>query len=122
MGLRAMTTAEFRFYEELNDHLPAARRKRAFSLAFDGTPAVKDVIEALDVPHTEIDLILVNGRSVRFSHRLRGGERVAVYPVFERISAASHAVCACSDSILCIQRISMTTSWLPFRYVSTGFS
>jgi uncharacterized protein with PIN domain len=36
------------------------------------------------VPHTEIDLILVDGRSVTFSHRLRGGERVAVYPVFER--------------------------------------
>jgi len=79
-----MPTAEFRFYEELNDHLPASRRKRSFIHTFDGTPAVKDVIEALGVPHTEIDLILVNGRSVRFSQRLRGGERVAVYPMFER--------------------------------------
>ena len=76
--------AELRFYEELNDYLPPERRKRAFTHAFDGTPAVKDVIEALGVPHTEVDLILVDGRSVRFSHRLRGGERVAVYPVFER--------------------------------------
>ncbi len=77
-------TAEFRFYEELNDFLPSARRKRAFAHAFDGTPGVKDVIESLGVPHTEIDLILVDGESVRFSHRLRGGERVAVYPMFER--------------------------------------
>ncbi|HEY2590885.1 MAG TPA: Mut7-C RNAse domain-containing protein [Steroidobacteraceae bacterium] len=77
-------TAEFRFYEELNDFLPAARRKRAFAHAFDGTPGVKDVIESLGVPHTEIDLILVDGESVRFWHRLRGGERVAVYPMFER--------------------------------------
>jgi hypothetical protein len=37
------------------------------------------------VPHTEVDLILVDGTSVRFSHKLRGGERVAVYPVFERL-------------------------------------
>jgi len=79
-----MPTAEFRFYEELNDYLPAARRKCVFVRAFDGTPAVKDVIEALGVPHTEIDLILVDGKSVRFSDRLRGGERVAVYPMFER--------------------------------------
>lgn len=77
-------SAEFRFYEELNDFLPTARRKRSFTHAFDGTPAVKDVIESLGVPHTEIDVILVDGRSVQFGHRLQGGERVAVYPVFER--------------------------------------
>jgi len=77
-------SAEFRFYEELNDFLPEALRKRAFAHAFDGTPGVKDVIESLGVPHAEIDLILVDGNSVRFAHRLRGGERIAVYPVFER--------------------------------------
>ena len=31
--------AEFRFYEELNDFLPAERRKRAFVHAFNGTPS-----------------------------------------------------------------------------------
>ena len=75
---------EFRFYEELNDFLPTARRKRSFTYRFQGTPAVKDAIEANGVPHTEVDLILVDGVSVRFSHNLHGGERVAVYPVFER--------------------------------------
>ena len=79
-----MPTAEFRFYEELNDHLPASRRKHSFTHTFAGAPAIKDIIEALGVPHTEIDLILIDGRSVRFSHHLRGGERVAVYPMFER--------------------------------------
>lgn len=80
--------AEFRFYEELNHFLPPDRRKRSFVHAFDGTPAVKDPIEALGVPHTEVDLILVDGVSVPFAHRLRGGERVAVYPVFERFELA----------------------------------
>jgi uncharacterized protein len=79
---------EFRFYEELNDFLPPARRKRSFVYEFRGTPAVKDAIEALGVPHTEVDLVLVNGASVRFSHKLRGGERVAVYPVFERLDVS----------------------------------
>ena len=82
---RAKRSAEFRFYEELNDFLPAARRKVCFMQAFYGTPAVRDVIQAIGVPHTAVDLVLVDGCSVGFGHRLRGGERVAVYPVFERL-------------------------------------
>jgi uncharacterized protein with PIN domain len=75
---------EIRFYAELNDFLPPGHRQRAFSYAFHGTPSVKDTIEAIGVPHTEVDVILVDDRSVGFDHLLQGGERVAVYPVFER--------------------------------------
>jgi len=78
-------TAEFRFYEELNDFLPSAKRKVAFAYAFKGTPSVKDAIEAIGVPHTEIDLVVVNGASVGWEHRLHDGDRVGVYPVFESI-------------------------------------
>lgn len=80
--------ASFRFYEELNDFLSTAQRKRTFTYTFTGTPAVKDAIEALGVPHTEVDLILIDGASVGFDARLYGGERVAVYPVFERFDIA----------------------------------
>lgn len=80
-----MRTAEFRFYEELNDFLPMARRKIAFNYRFEGTPTVRDLIQAIGVPHSAVDLVLVDGRSVDFSERLQGGERVAVYPVFERL-------------------------------------
>ncbi len=75
--------AVFRFYEELNDFLPPDRRKRDILYAFDGSPTVKDAVEAQGVPHTEVDLILVNGESVGFGHHLRTGDRVSVYPVFE---------------------------------------
>lgn len=78
-------TAFFRFYEELNDFLPPEKHKRTFSHQFSGQPAVKDVIEAFGVPHTEVDLILVNGESVGFDYRLQSGDRVAVYPVFESL-------------------------------------
>ena len=78
-------TATFRFYAELNDFLPPGRRRRDVLYRFSGMPGVKDAIEALGVPHVEVDLILVNGQSVDFSHRIRGGERVAVYPVFESL-------------------------------------
>jgi uncharacterized protein with PIN domain len=75
---------EIRFYAELNDFLSAEKRQHAFTHTFTGTPSVKDTIEAIGVPHTEVDVILVDGGSVGFGHRLQGGERVAVYPVFER--------------------------------------
>jgi hypothetical protein len=80
-----MPSAEFRFYEELNDFFSPTRRKRAFDYPFDGRPTVKDAIESLGVPHTEVDLILVNGVSVGFGHPLSNGDRVAVYPVFESL-------------------------------------
>lgn len=84
--------AIFRFYEELNDFLPVYRRKKPFVYRFTGTPAVKDAVEALGVPHTEIDLILVNGKSVDFRYHLRNDDKVSVYPVFESldISEATH--------------------------------
>ena len=77
--------AEFRFYEELNDFLPEERRKRAFPIEIDRARSVKDAIESAGVPHTGVDLIVVDGVSVDFAHVLRGGERVAVYPMFERL-------------------------------------
>src|SRR6266849_4499289 len=74
------SVAQFRFYEELNDFLAPALRKCEFAYAFTGTPSVKDAFEAIGVPHTEVDLVLVDGESVDFTKRLAGGERVAVYP------------------------------------------
>ncbi|MFP4564369.1 MAG: Mut7-C RNAse domain-containing protein [Spirochaetia bacterium] len=78
-----MAKAVFRFYEELNDFLPPDRRKTDFTYEFNGSPGIKDAVEALGVPHTEADLILVNGDPVDFSYRLEEGDRVSVYPVFE---------------------------------------
>lgn len=80
-----MVTATFRFYEELNDFLPPERRKREFAVPCARGASAKHMIEALGVPHTEVELILVNGDSVGFDHRLRDGDRVAVYPTFEAI-------------------------------------
>ena len=74
---------EFRFYEELNDFLAPDRRKRCFVHDCPGHASIKDVIESLGVPHTEVELILVDGESVDFSYQPRAGQRIAVYPKFE---------------------------------------
>lgn len=78
-------TAQFRFYEELNDFLSRDKRKRPFLYTFTGKPAIKDAIEGIGVPHPEVDLIVVNGESVGFDYHLEDGDHVSVYPVFESL-------------------------------------
>ena len=43
----------------------------------------KALIEDLGVPHTEVDLIIANGRSVGFEYRLNDADLLSVYPMFE---------------------------------------
>ena len=83
-----MVTATFRFYEELNDFLAPARRRREFTVPCARAATTKHMIEALGVPHTEVELILLNGTSVGFGALLREGDRVAVYPKFEAFDIA----------------------------------
>ena len=80
-----MTSATFRCCEELNDYLPPARRRREFSVTCARAATTKHMIEALGVPHTEVELVLVNGESVGFDRQVRDGDRVAVYPKFESL-------------------------------------
>jgi uncharacterized protein with PIN domain len=77
--------ASFRFYAELNDHLSPSQRYRTVEKDFLVPASVKDMIESFGVPHTEVDLVLVNGESSDFSRLVRNGDRVAVYPVFESL-------------------------------------
>lgn len=78
-----MASATFRFYEELNDFLAPQHRRRDFERACARAATVKHEIEALGVPHTEVELVLVNGESVGFERIIRDGDRIAVYPKFE---------------------------------------
>lgn len=75
-----MATARFRFYAELNELLPCRTRQREILHEFRGPVPIKDRIEALGVPHTEVELIQVNGTPVDFAHRLQDGDLVSVYP------------------------------------------
>ncbi len=78
-----------RFYEELNDFLPAKHRKQSYAVPHPEPRSVKDLIEAQGVPHTEVDLILINGQPVSFDAAVSDGDRVAVYPTFESFDIAS---------------------------------
>lgn len=80
--------ATFRFFGSANDFLPARHRNRDFSHGFRGTPSVKDRIETLGAPHTEVAHIRVDGHFCDFSRRLGGDEYVEVYSADARIARA----------------------------------
>lgn len=84
-----MAIATFRFYEELSDFLAPQHRRRDFDRACARAATVKHEIEALGVPHTEVELVLVNGESAGFERIIRDGDRIAVYPKFERFDVSS---------------------------------
>lgn len=77
-----------RFYAELNDFLPRGLRAHAFDHAVSPRAPIRDIVEGLGVPHTEVDLVLVNGESVSLEHVPPDGASVSVYPVFEALDIA----------------------------------
>lgn len=83
------STVYVRLYEELNDYLPEEKRKRTLSLSLKGPTTVEDAICLLGVPSEEVDLVLVNGESVRFSHIVQDGDRISIYPIFESLDISS---------------------------------
>jgi uncharacterized protein len=84
-----MSLVKFRFYATLNDFLPIDKKQICFVRHFTDRTSIKDMIEAIGVPHTEIDLILANGESVYFSYLVQDGDRISVYPAFATIDIAS---------------------------------
>ena len=78
-----------RFYEELNDFLHYSRRKKAFNFILTGKRTIKDIIESLGIPHTEVDLILANQKPVQFDYHPVKDDFISVYPVFEAIDISS---------------------------------
>jgi uncharacterized protein with PIN domain len=79
-----MVCATFRFYGNLNDFLPRERRQRDITTPCARMATTKHMIEALGVPHTEVELVLVNGEAAGLELLLEEADRVAVYPRFTR--------------------------------------
>ncbi len=80
-----MEYAYLRFYSELQDFLSGINRQDPIRVNLAGHETIKHIIEALGVPHTEVDLLLVDGKSVDFDYIVREGEYVSIYPMFESL-------------------------------------
>lgn len=77
--------ATLRFYEELNDYLPTKMRKRDIAVHFKPPCPIRHLIETQGVPHTEVEIILLNGISVDLEAPAHDGDRVSIYPMFEAL-------------------------------------
>lgn len=76
---------KLRFYGDLNDLISGSNDKLIVERNLPEPASVKDLIEGCGVPHTEVDLILIDGRPAGFSHLIKGDENVSVYPFFSSI-------------------------------------
>ncbi|HLO83717.1 MAG TPA: Mut7-C RNAse domain-containing protein [Nostocaceae cyanobacterium] len=83
-----MAIAYLCFYAELNDFLPRKKRQVKITHHFEETNSIKDLIESLGVPHTEVDCIEVNGEYVNFSYLIQDGDNINVYPISAGIKAS----------------------------------
>jgi uncharacterized protein with PIN domain len=79
---------KLRFNESLNDFVRPALRHIEISHVLERKASIKDVIESFNVPHTEIELILVNGSAVDFSHIVQDGDDIQVYPTRQTLNSA----------------------------------
>lgn len=74
--------AEFIFQGELSVLLrPVWRGTNPVDLTIDRAASVKDVIESLGPPHTEVGSILLQGREVDFTFPVLDRHRFAIHPV-----------------------------------------
>lgn len=78
-----MADITLRLYAELNDRISPEKRMKPFGLQVDSSASVAEVLDTIGIPHTEVDLVFVNGESVDLGHILHHGDMVSVYPVFE---------------------------------------
>lgn len=69
-----------RFYASLNQFFPAEKDGKIHTHYFKGRQSIKDRIESMGVPHTEIHLLLVNGSPVDFDYLVQEEDRISVYP------------------------------------------
>ena len=75
-----MASASFRFCGDLGRFLKREYRERAFSYACARAATLKNAIEALGVPHTEVGLVTVNGEPATLQRIVREGDAIEVHP------------------------------------------
>ncbi|HEX4924783.1 MAG TPA: Mut7-C RNAse domain-containing protein [Bdellovibrionales bacterium] len=76
-------TARLIIYGNLTDFLGPGPRPRALEFVPLPHAQLKDTIESFEVPHCEVDQLLVNGEPAPFTRRARPGDLVEVFPVHD---------------------------------------
>lgn len=75
-----MSAAVFRFHAELECFLARERRGVAFAYEYARAATLKQAIESLGVPHTEVGRTIVNAQQATLGRIVRDGDSVEVFP------------------------------------------
>ena len=75
-----MSRARFSFHADLSPFLDKARRGVSFDYECARAASLKNAIEALGVPHTEVGAVRVNGAPATLQRTVRDGDLVEVQP------------------------------------------
>ncbi|HJW17574.1 MAG TPA: Mut7-C RNAse domain-containing protein [Flavisolibacter sp.] len=75
-----MYTSRFKFHGNLADFIELSGKDSSIPYTFAGHPSLKDAIEALGVPHPEIQEIKANGQVASLSEPLQQESFIEVFP------------------------------------------
>ena len=75
-----MATAQFTLHAELSEFVPRERRHKRFTAACARAATLKNAVEALGVPHTEVASARVNGLPATLARIVRDGDEVEIFP------------------------------------------
>lgn len=76
-----LNKAEFVFYSDLNFFLPYDKKGKTIPFDFKDNPSIKDCIESLGIPHTEVGLIKLKDENIDFTYKVNGADSFHIYPV-----------------------------------------
>ena len=74
-----MATARFCVHPYLAPFLPPQRRAGTFEYACARAATIKNALEALGIPHTEVGRLAVNGAGATLDRIVRDGDEIAVH-------------------------------------------
>ncbi|MCD4779938.1 MAG: Mut7-C ubiquitin/RNAse domain-containing protein [Candidatus Omnitrophica bacterium] len=77
---------KLRVYGALNCFITPKKRYRPFCYYGKGHPSIKDTLEAVGIPHPEINVILADGRSIDFSSPTVDRTFIEVFPAHARVT------------------------------------
>ncbi len=75
-----MATVTFRLHQQLWPLLACERRRESFAYDCAQQASAKHALEALGVPHTEVEWLAVNGKPAGLEYPLRDGDQVEAWP------------------------------------------
>jgi len=71
-----------RLFAGLNYFVPEPLKQKNIRLTVFGKPSVKDVNESIGVPHTEFEMVTLNGEPTEIDKHVEENDQLVVYPPF----------------------------------------